>query len=106
MMRDRLLHMKKLPLTDGSIWVHLDYAENHRMRLLLDEVFGGNFVAEFVWQKADSPRGDALNVFRGSRCDPCYASSDATQFHRMPSDSADNARFSILTAILGEFAVG
>ena len=45
MMRDRLLHLKKLLSEDGSIWVHLDTAENHRMRLLLDEIFGaGNFV--------------------------------------------------------------
>ncbi|CAB0565671.1 site-specific DNA-methyltransferase [Corynebacterium diphtheriae] len=65
MMRDRLIHMKKLLADDGSIWVHLDYAENHRMRLLLDEIFGDEtFVAEVVWQKADSPRsdGDGLSV--------------------------------------------
>ena len=60
MMRDRLIHLRKLLSDDGSIWVHLDNVENHRMRVLLDEVFGaGNFVAEVVWQKADSPRGDA-----------------------------------------------
>lgn len=65
MMCDRLIHMKKLLADDGSIWVHLDYAENHRMRLLLDEIFGDEtFVAEVVWQKADSPRsdGDGLSV--------------------------------------------
>lgn len=95
MMRDRLLHMKKLLTDDGSIWVHLDYAENHRMRLLLDEVFGGtNFVAEFVWQKADSPRGDAQRVSVDQDVILCYASSDATQFHRMLRTAADNARFS------------
>ncbi|CRH62475.1 Modification methylase MboII [Chlamydia trachomatis] len=95
MMRDRLLHMKKLLADDGSIWVHLDYAENHRMRLLLDEVFGGtNFIAEFVWQKADSPRGDAQRVSVDQDVILCYASSDATQFHRMPRTAADNARFS------------
>lgn len=95
MMRDRLLHMKKLLAEDGSIWVHLDYAENHRMRLLLDEVFGGsNFIAEFVWQKADSPRGDAQRVSVDQDVILCYASSDATQFHRMPRTAADNARFS------------
>ncbi|TJZ95084.1 site-specific DNA-methyltransferase [Dermacoccus nishinomiyaensis] len=60
MMRDRLLHMRRLLCEDGSIWVHLDYAENHRMRLLLDEVFGPeNFEAEVIWQKAGSPRNDA-----------------------------------------------
>lgn len=52
MMRDRLLHLKKLLSDDGSIWVHLDDVENHRMRLLMDEVFGAeNFISEFVWEK-------------------------------------------------------
>ena len=37
MMRDRLLHMKKLLADDGSIWVHLDDVEVHRMRVLMDE---------------------------------------------------------------------
>lgn len=42
--RDRLLHLKKLLAEDGSVWVHLHDAENHRMRVLMDEVFGaGNF---------------------------------------------------------------
>lgn len=60
MMRDRLLHLKRLLSNDGSIWVHLDDVEVHRMRLLLDEVFGSqNFVAEVIWQKAYSPRNDA-----------------------------------------------
>jgi putative type III restriction-modification system len=95
MMRDRLMHMKKLLSIDGSIWVHLDYAENHRMRLLLDEIFGSsNFIAEFVWQKADSPRGDAQRVSVDQDVILCYAASDATQLHRMPRTAADNARFS------------
>lgn len=52
MMRDRLLHMKKLLSDDGSIWVHLDDVENHRMRLLMDEVFGaGNFTGQISWEK-------------------------------------------------------
>lgn len=56
MMRDRLLHMKKLLSDEGSIWVHLDDVEVHRMRVLLDEVFGADrFVAEMQWQKTYSP---------------------------------------------------
>lgn len=51
MMRDRLVHLRKLLSDDGSIWVHLDDVENHRMRVLMDEVFGsGNFVAEVMWK--------------------------------------------------------
>lgn len=61
MMRDRLIHLRELLSEDGSIWVHLDDVENHRMRLLMDEVFGaGNFVAEIIWGKADTSRNDAL----------------------------------------------
>lgn len=63
MMRDRLLHLKKLLSDDGSIWVHLDDVENHRMRMLMDEVFGAaNFVAEVVWEKTYSPRNDSKGI--------------------------------------------
>lgn len=51
LMRDRLTHMHRLLSRDGAIWVHLDDVEMHRMRVLLDEVFGpGNFVG------SESPR--------------------------------------------------
>lgn len=52
MMRDRLVHLHKLLSDDGSIWVHLDDVENHRMRVLLDEVFGAQgFISSIAWQK-------------------------------------------------------
>lgn len=59
MMRDRLIHLRKLLSADGSIWVHLDDVENHRMRVLMDEVFGaGSFVGEMVWEKDKGRRND------------------------------------------------
>lgn len=62
-MRDRLLLIKKLLAADGSIWVHLDDSENHRMRMLMDEVFGaGNFVSDVSWEKVYSPRGDSQGM--------------------------------------------
>lgn len=63
MMRDRLIHLRQLLSDDGSIWVHLDDVENHRMRVLLDEVFGAaNFVAEMQWEKTYSPRNDSKGI--------------------------------------------
>ena len=60
MMRDRLLHLKKLLSDNGSIWVHLDDVESHRMRSLLDEVFGPScFVAEVAWLATDSSSNNA-----------------------------------------------
>ncbi len=68
MMRDRLVHLRKLLSDDGSIWVHLDDVGNHRMRALMDEVFGsGNFVAEISWGKVYSPRSDARGLTVRSR---------------------------------------
>lgn len=58
-MRDRLLLMKELLSPEGSIWVHLDDVEQHRMRALLDEIFGANcFVANIAWEKAQGSRND------------------------------------------------
>ncbi|QSR29125.1 site-specific DNA-methyltransferase [Nocardioides sp. S5] len=73
-MRERLLLIKELLAPDGSVWVHLDDAEQHRMRLLMDEIFGPrNFVATFVWERTDIPAmqasvtmsQDYLHVYRG-----------------------------------------
>lgn len=94
MMRDRLLHLRKLLSDDGSIWVHLDLTQNHRMRLLLDEVFGtGNFLTEVVWQKSDSPRrGNGFSVDQDVIL--VYRKSSAHTPNLMPRTERDNARFS------------
>lgn len=94
MMRDRLLHLKKLLSADGSIWIHLDDVENHRMRLLMDEVFGAeNFVAEVVWQKADSARNDVSGFSADHDVLLVYGKSQARALNRMERTAEDNARF-------------
>ncbi|MCZ9293972.1 site-specific DNA-methyltransferase [Corynebacterium sp. c8Ua_172] len=95
MMRDRLLHLRDLLSEDGSIWVHLDDVENHRMRVLLDEVFGSeNFAAEVVWQKADSARNDVSGFSADHDVILVYGKSSATSLNRMERTAADNERFS------------
>ena len=62
-MRERLLLIRELLAPDASVWVHLDDAEQHRMRLLLDEVFGpANYIANVVWQKVYSPKNSARHL--------------------------------------------
>ena len=52
MLRDRLMAMKPFLSDEASIWVHLDDAEVHRARFVMDEVFGEKaFVASVIWQK-------------------------------------------------------
>lgn len=52
MMYPRLALLRELLREDGVILVSIDDFEGHRLRLLLDEVFGPrNFIAQLVWDK-------------------------------------------------------
>ena len=60
MMLPRLKLLRELLLDDGAIFVSIDDNEVHRLRSLMDEVFGEeNFLATAVWQKIFSPKNTA-----------------------------------------------
>lgn len=94
MLRDRLVQIKPLLAPNGSVWVHLDDAEVHRARAVLDEVFGAeNFVAEVVWQKADSPRSDAMGLSISHDSLLVYRRSPAWAPNRLPRLQSTDATF-------------
>ena len=95
MMRDRLLHMRDLLSEDGSIWVHLDDVENHRMRVLLDEVFGAeNFVSEMIWEKTYSPRNDSNTIPSVTDTVLVYRKADSFVPNRLNRTTNMDQRFS------------
>jgi len=56
----RLVLLRELLSEDGAIFISIDDNEAHRLRAVMDEIFGEeNFVATIVWQKVYSPRMDA-----------------------------------------------
>ncbi len=60
MMYPRLALLREFLSEDGSIWVCLDDNEIGNLRLMMDEVFGGNnLVANVVWQKKYTIANDA-----------------------------------------------
>ena len=60
MMLPRLTLLRELLSDDGAIFVSIDDNEVHRLRFLMDEVFGEeNFVATAIWQKVFSPKNSA-----------------------------------------------
>lgn len=64
-MRERLILIRDLLAPDGSVWVHLDDAENHRMRCLMDEVFGAEqFAGAVRWERTRTGGKDAKQFFR------------------------------------------
>lgn len=94
MLRDRLVQLKPLLAPNGSIWVHLDDAEVHRCRVVMDEVLGpSNFVAEVVWQKADSPRSDAMGLSISHDSLLVYRRSAAWKPNRLPRLQSTDATF-------------
>lgn len=63
MMRDRLEQVHGLLSDDGSVWVHCDDAEQHRLRCVMDEVFGANcYVATVIWRSSDNSNNDAKQL--------------------------------------------
>jgi site-specific DNA-methyltransferase (adenine-specific) len=49
-LRPRLVHAHRLLDAEGTLYVHLDYREAHRVKLLLDEIFGeACFLNELIW---------------------------------------------------------
>jgi adenine-specific DNA-methyltransferase len=74
-----LLRLRQFLATDASIWFHIDDANQHIARLILDEVFGrDSFIATVFWQKrttrdnrtAFSSMHDYLHVYA-----PCGATA-------------------------------
>ena len=84
MMRDRLLHLRDLLSEDGSIWVHLDDVESHRMRVLLDEVFGAqNFLGEVAWKKRSSFSNDSTAFTGQNDVIIVYGKVEGVRLHRV-----------------------
>lgn len=53
MMLPRLKLLRELLSEDGSIFVSIDDNEQHRLRLLMDEIFGEeNRIEQFIWKKS------------------------------------------------------
>lgn len=91
MMRDRLMHLKSLLSEQGFIFVHLDDREVHRMRLLMDEVFGPfNFVAEIAWEKTFKPRNDAQLVSGRHDVILCYRKTLFATLNKLERTAAMN----------------
>lgn len=55
MMYPRLTLLRELLADDGVIFVSIDDNEAHRLRMMLDDIFGDeNFIGQFVWKRRAS----------------------------------------------------
>lgn len=60
LMRDRLEIIRRLLSDDGSLWITIDDAEGHYLKVICDEIFGRpNFLGTVTWQKTTSVHNNA-----------------------------------------------
>jgi adenine-specific DNA-methyltransferase len=59
MMTPRLKLLRELLTDDGVIFISIDDNEQHRLRMLMDEVFGDNFVSDLIWKGKSGAEDDA-----------------------------------------------
>ena len=63
MMLPRLKLLRELLSDDGAIFVSIDDNEVHRLRFLMDDVFGEeNFVATIIWHKSYAPKSSSRQL--------------------------------------------
>jgi adenine-specific DNA-methyltransferase len=95
MMWPRLQLLKELLAEDGAIFVSIDDNEVHRLRAMMDEVFGEEqFVCAFVWQKRESPDNDEEFVTATHDYVVVYGNSrDMLEIKRLARTAEADARY-------------
>jgi len=74
MMTPRLKLLRELMCEDGSIFISIDHNEHHRLRMLMDEIFGEqNFVEDFVWKSRLGKGATAKETAKLHEYIACYA---------------------------------
>ena len=96
MMWPRLHLLRELLSDDGVIFVSIDDHEQHRLRLLMDDVFDeSNFVTNIVWEKKYSPSNDAKYFSDNHDFIVCYAKrKDHWRPRLLPRQARHDERYS------------
>lgn len=83
-MYERLLLLKELLASHGTLYLHCDESKAHHLRVLLDEVFGtDNFLNSICWYFSNKPQFKQVSYFpRDVQTIHVYAKNAGSQFFR------------------------
>ena len=91
MMWPRLRLLRDLMADDGCIFVFIDDNEQHRLRMMMDEIFGeGNFVANLVWRKKAGGGMDSQYFAREHDHILCYRGGEGFQLNFRTVEHAES----------------
>ncbi len=94
-MYPRLMLARELLAKDGVIFISIDSNESHNLKLMCDEIFGGdNFVAEIACVNKPSGRSDDKYIATAHESIFIYRRSDALEFGGFEPEEQIVARYS------------
>ncbi|MBW6507842.1 MAG: site-specific DNA-methyltransferase [Rhodobacteraceae bacterium] len=95
MMWPRLKLLHELLSENGTFFVTIDDNETHRLRAVLDEVFGlDGFIAEVIWRSSDSSNNDAKRFSQDHNTILVYSKEVDWIATKLDRDEAANAHYS------------
>ena len=88
-MRERLIYLRELLCSEGSIYIHLDYRMHYYIRVVMDELFAReNFMSEIVWKRT-SAHSDSATYANIHDVILFYSKSANVKFHSRYSEYSD-----------------
>ena len=95
MMYPRIIMLRELLTRDGAIFVSIDDTEQHRLRMMMDAIFGShNFVTNIIWQKKYTQSNDAKFFSDTHDFIICYAKEIANfRIKKLPRTEEQKARY-------------
>lgn len=88
-LRKRLILIKELLATNGSVFVHLDAKKSHYVKIVLDELFGAqNFTNEIVWHYYNKMQGN-INRFASNHEVIFWYSNSSTSIYNKLTEKRD-----------------
>ena len=95
MMYPRLRCARALLSDDGYIFISIDENEGANLRVICDEIFGGeNFLAEVAWKHTQQSKNDEPYFSRNKNTLIAYRKSPQTEPFRFPRLDEDNKNYS------------
>ena len=95
MMYPRLKLLHKLLSDDGAIFISIDDNEQANLKLLCDEIFGGNnFVGNYFWHRSSTPPNLSHKIKKNIEYVTCYSKTiNSEKFYGIKKESKSDDPF-------------
>jgi site-specific DNA-methyltransferase (adenine-specific)/adenine-specific DNA-methyltransferase len=91
-LRKRLIFIHELLAPDGTLYVHLDPKKGHYVKVILDEVFSGNFRNEIIWWYYNKFQGNVNRLPANHDCIYVYSKTGTPLFNELVEEREESSR--------------